>query len=164
MTGFDVESLIESAAEFGYTREQVLAWNRADLIRFGDELAARVEVEQAGLAVLQDSLIRCVLCPASTGAALAAGWTWRTLTQPVTYRSALGHDLPPTPAGYYALCAPCSAWLADAGRQEKPLPPAVTAAIDVKVTDADLHPMTARRVRAEMVGMVRHLADHLQPA
>lgn len=48
------EHLIESAAEFGYTREQVLKWTRVDLIRFGDLLAARVEIELAGLAVAQD--------------------------------------------------------------------------------------------------------------
>lgn len=49
-----LEHLIQSAAEFGYTRAQVLAWTRVDLIRFGDELAARVEIEQAGLAVARD--------------------------------------------------------------------------------------------------------------
>lgn len=50
----DAEHLIASAAEMGYTREQVLAWTRVDLIRFGDELQARVEIEQASLTVLTE--------------------------------------------------------------------------------------------------------------
>ncbi|GGR80190.1 hypothetical protein GCM10010169_25450 [Micromonospora fulviviridis] len=48
------EQIIATAAEFGYTREQVLGWTRADLIRFEHELTARVEIEQAGYAVLAD--------------------------------------------------------------------------------------------------------------
>jgi hypothetical protein len=55
-TDFDehVERMVATAAEYGYTREQVMGWRRPDLLRFLDQLNARVEIEQAGLNVVAD--------------------------------------------------------------------------------------------------------------
>jgi hypothetical protein len=54
--GFEaaVENMVATAAAHGYTREQVMAWTRADLVRFLDELNARVQIDQAGLAVVTE--------------------------------------------------------------------------------------------------------------
>ncbi|MFY1673690.1 hypothetical protein ACN27G_27650 [Plantactinospora sp. WMMB334] len=49
-----VEQMVATAAEFGYTREQVMGWRRPDLLRFLDQLNARAEIEQAGLNVVTD--------------------------------------------------------------------------------------------------------------
>lgn len=108
--------------------------------------------------------IRCAFCPAAEPNALAAlahGWTARMLTRPVTYRSAFG-DLPPTPAGEHHLCPVCTEWLTD--HRDRMLPPAVLAGITDTVDGAGLHPRTARRLRLELVGIVRHLADALTEA
>lgn len=104
---------------------------------------------------------RCALCPAASGAALAAGWTTHTLAEPVAYRSIFTSEpLPPTPAGTYHLCPACSDWLTD--HRDRALPASVVASIDATLAAANLQPRTARRTRAEMVGMVRHLAEALE--
>ncbi|MEV7264186.1 hypothetical protein AB0N38_11605 [Micromonospora aurantiaca] len=107
--------------------------------------------------------IHCVLCPATEPTALAAlahGWTPRVLAEPVTYRSVFGHGLPPTPAGEHSLCATCSAWLDN--HRDRMLPVATLNAIDATIAaGGELHPTTERRLRMELVGMVRHLAEAL---
>ncbi|MFY1589129.1 hypothetical protein ACN267_32255 [Micromonospora sp. WMMD734] len=103
------------------------------------------------------SILRCVLCPAAAGDSLAAGWTTRTLDGPVAYRSRLGGPLPPTPAGTHHLCPTCTTWLA--GHRDRALPPAVVDGITATVAAAGLHPATARVLRRELVGIVRHLAE-----
>lgn len=102
-----------------------------------------------------------MICPAAIGAALAAGWTTQVLAGPVEYRSVFGGDpIPPTPAGTYHLCPACSDWLT--AHRDRALPALVAASIDATVTAANLQPLTARRLRAELVGMVRHLAEALE--
>ncbi|MET7705449.1 hypothetical protein [Micromonospora sp. NPDC005413] len=102
---------------------------------------------------------RCLICPAAAGQSLAIGWTTRTLRAPVIYRSALGGGTADTPAGEHRLCPTCSAWLPE--HRDRMLPPAVLDGIEATVGAADLHPATARRLRLELVGMVRHLAEAL---
>lgn len=103
---------------------------------------------------------RCVLCPA-TGS--GTGWTARTLTESIVWRSIFDHIDAGTPAGDYLVCPGCSVWLAGDWR-DSPLPPNLVEMVDAIVTAADLHPRTGRALRAELVGMVRHLADRLTPA
>ncbi|MEU9516609.1 hypothetical protein [Micromonospora sp. NPDC048169] len=107
--------------------------------------------------------IHCVLCPAAEPTALAAlshGWTYRVLPEPVTYRSIFCGPMLPTPAGEHSVCATCSAWLAD--HRDRMLPVAVLDAIDAIIAaGVELHPATERRLRMELIGMVRHLADAL---
>lgn len=114
-------------------------------------------------------MIACVFCPAtepSPLAALAHGWTSRTLDQPVTYRSAFG-EMPPTPAGEHNLCPACAAWLTD--HRDRMLPIGVLDAIDATLDAQEeaegvaFHPTTARRLRLELIGMARHLAEALTP-
>ncbi|MEU3112670.1 hypothetical protein ABZ652_01150 [Micromonospora chalcea] len=108
--------------------------------------------------------IHCVLCPATEPTALAAlahGWTSWVLPEPVLYRSVFGKGLPATPAGEHSVCATCSAWLAN--HRDQMLPPATLEVIETAIRAAgmELHPTSERRLRMEMVGMVRHLADAL---
>ncbi|MBQ1060049.1 hypothetical protein [Micromonospora sp. C41] len=103
--------------------------------------------------------IDCVLC-ATTADEPAAGWTVRTLSRPVTCRSTVGGPMPPTPAGEHQVCPTCSAWLTD--HRDRMLPAAALAVIEAALTNTPgLHPTTERRLRLELVGMVRHLADAL---
>lgn len=113
-------------------------------------------------------MIRCLICAAAEPTALAAlarGWTSRMLTRPVTYRSLFGGPTGETPAGEHPLCPTCAAWLAD--HRDRMLPPAVLHTIDGIIEAQEeaegtaYPPDTARRVRMEMVGMFRHLADAL---
>ncbi|MFB9238683.1 hypothetical protein ACFFWC_24670 [Plantactinospora siamensis] len=111
-------------------------------------------------------MIRCVLCPATEPAAFAAlchGWTSRTTTEPVVYRSAFSAGpFAITPAGEHHLCPACTAWLAD--HRDRQLPEAVTASIAETIAGAELATETARYLRMELVGMVRHLAEALDQA
>lgn len=104
----------------------------------------------------------CLICPATSGDAVAAGWTGCTLVEPVTYRSTFGGGLPPTPAGRYDICPACSAWLTD--HRDRPLPDAVQEGIAKMAGSVDLTAPTARRLRMELVGIVRHLADAVTAA
>lgn len=117
---------------------------------FGDGYVAR--------ATFSEIAPRCVLC---STAGSGAGWTRHTLEVEVIYRSVF--DSAPvgsTPPGEHAACPECSEWLTD--HRDRPLPASIRASIADALAAADLHPTTARRVRAELTGMARWLAEALE--
>lgn len=102
--------------------------------------------------------VRCVLCPRQgTG----EGWSPRLLATSVNFRSAFTNEPMLSLAGRYLACWACARWLDNPNRAETPLPQAILAGIDDMLDAAQLHPTTRRAARAELVGQVRHLADHL---
>ncbi|MEU8608767.1 hypothetical protein AB0C29_12285 [Actinoplanes sp. NPDC048791] len=99
----------------------------------------------------------CAVCPTTTDT--AEGWTSWLLLEDIRWRSAFTHtgEEPPTPAGVYHLCPTCTAWLPRA--RTAPVPAAATAGLD----QVELHPTTKHRLRAELVGRIRHLGRQLRP-
>jgi hypothetical protein len=105
----------------------------------------------------------CVICWADDSEEPdTAAWTEAVLPAAIPWRSAFVPDgqLPVTPAGPCRLCPPCTAWLP--GYRIAPLPAAIAELVDGLVAMLE-HPMTRSKVRAELVGQVRHLGSQLQP-
>lgn len=107
-------------------------------------------------------MIACAICP--TTADDPTGWSTWELEEPIEWRSAFATDgaMPPTPAGRYQLCPACTSWMP--GHRSAPLPEALRSGIDTMLGAQQLHPATRRRLLAELVGNVRHLAGRLTPA
>jgi hypothetical protein len=103
----------------------------------------------------------CGIC--LTSQTEAAGWTQWQLTAAIQWRSRFTsdvEDLPATAAGTYDCCPDCSTWLLDP--RGRPMPESVTDYIGLHLPGS-LDPMTRRKLRADFVGMVRYLAEHLEP-
>jgi hypothetical protein len=103
-------------------------------------------------------VIRCVLCPASS---TAASWTTRTLAEPVALRNSFDHNAAIVLPGAVNVCGACSVWLSDPDRDEQALPAHLLEPIDLLVRAATPHAITARQLRADLIGQVRHLAAAL---
>jgi hypothetical protein len=103
----------------------------------------------------------CAICSAVAGD--DGSWARWILPEDIHWRSAFTHDgqEPPLPAGQYETCPTCTRWIPDSRTAD--LPAAVRQALDDTLTAASLHPITARHLRAELVGRLRHLAGQLQP-
>lgn len=104
---------------------------------------------------MTDDMARCAICAVGTTSADAEF----VLDEPIVWRGPFLSSAPPTPPGVYRLCAACAAWRPDArtGR-----PPDRFRAI-LHTCSTNLHPATAREVRAGLLGAARHLARALEP-
>jgi hypothetical protein len=98
----------------------------------------------------------CAICAAGTSEADARF----VLAEPIVWRGPFFNGIPSTPAGAYRLCPPCARWWPNArtGR-----PPDRFRHI-LHTCSADRHPVTARELRAGLLGAARHLAQQLHPA
>lgn len=105
-------------------------------------------------------VVRCVLCPAEGP---GADWTARPLAEVVILRNSFSHDAGVVLPADYQACAACSAWLDDPDRDEQALPAHLLEPVELLVKAATLDAITARQLRADLVGQVRHLAEALTP-
>lgn len=103
----------------------------------------------------------CVICPTTSDD--PQGWTGWELPQDVHWKSAFTHDgdEPPLPAGRYRSCPVCTAWIPR--HRAGALPAVVLQGLHALLGQEHLHPATRRRLHAELVGRIRHLAAQLQP-
>lgn len=103
---------------------------------------------------------RCVICQAGEPDDTWSAWE---LPEPITWRGAFTDPSEPVvPARAWVACPVCSAWIPRARNGGLPL--AVRKGLADLLDAVELHPMTRRRLHAELVGRWRHLAAQLRPS
>lgn len=101
--------------------------------------------------------MECLFCHRPLGPSMA-GWTGRRLAEPVAaagpYAGATA-----TPAGWYALCPGCTAWMRQRARNVAP----VGLLKQIRLVCGRLDPETASEFRPLLVAHARTIADALGP-